>query len=108
MLWKKGHTVDPLVTSNIIARAKSVSRGFDPLPPAGSHRQFPGHTVDPMITSKIIARAKSVQTVLVTLDSGHDLEHDTKMSRWHSTGPLGAVKMFLEKHPEFEVSARVV
>ena len=28
---------------------------------------------------------------------------DTKMSRWHSSGPLEAVKSFLLKHPEFEV-----
>lgn len=28
---------------------------------------------------------------------------DTKMSRWHSTGPLEAVKAFLAKHPEFQV-----
>jgi len=82
-----------------------------------------GDTVDAGIVAKIKAAAQG-KKVLVTLDSGHHREHvfkeleaycplvsvgsyciveDTKMSRWHSTGPLEAVKDFLKTHPEFQV-----
>ncbi|GAX77817.1 hypothetical protein CEUSTIGMA_g5260.t1 [Chlamydomonas eustigma] len=84
---------------------------------------FQGDTLDPDLVTTISAAAATKRVVMVTLDSGHNMEHvlkemekycplvtvgayciveDTKMSRWHSTGPLMAVKAFLEKHREFE------
>eukprot|EP00955_Chlamydomonas_euryale_P057343 356731-Chlamydomonas_euryale.AAC.8 len=83
-----------------------------------------GFSTEPAIFDKVKAAAAN-KTVMVTLDSGHHKElvleemllfcplvsigqycivEDTKMSRWHSTGPLEAVREFLNHHPgEFEV-----
>lgn len=88
-------------------------------------RFFRNSTDNPELIERVVKPAtKGKKSVMVTLDSGHSSAHvakelelycplvtvgsyciveDTKMSRWHSDGPLGAVLEFVRRHPEFEI-----